>query len=72
MDAEGRLGEQAEDTIRYFTNRLMADQVKRYIFRRYWTRRIVVGVLSYITGDVADAACAGSAGEALPPALADR
>ena len=47
MDAEGRLGEQAEDTIRYFTNRLMANQVKRYIFRRYWTRRIVVGVLSY-------------------------
>ena len=46
MDAEGRLGEQAEDTIRYFTNRLMADQVKRDIFRRYWTRRIVVGVLS--------------------------
>ena len=44
--AEGRLGEHAEDTIRYFTNRLMGDQVKRGIFRRYWTRRIVVGVLS--------------------------
>ena len=46
MDAEGRLGEQAEDTIRYFTNRLMGDQVKRGTFRRYWTRRVVVGVLS--------------------------
>ena len=46
MDAEGRLGEKAEDTIRYFTNRLTGDQVKRDIFRRYWTRRIVVGVLS--------------------------
>ena len=45
MDAEGRLGERAEDTIRYFTNRLTGDQVKRDIFRRYWTRRIVVGVL---------------------------
>ena len=46
MDAEGRLGEKAEDTIRYFTNRLTGDQVKRDIFRRYWTRRIVVRVLS--------------------------
>ena len=46
MDAEGRLGERAEDIIRYFTNRLTGDQVKRDIFRRYWTRRIVVGVLS--------------------------
>ena len=46
MDAEGRLGERAEDTIRYFTNRLTGDEVKRGIFRRYWTRRIVVGVLS--------------------------
>ena len=35
MDAEGRLGERAEDTIRYFTNRLTGDQVKRDIFRRY-------------------------------------
>ena len=46
MNAEGRLRERAEDTIRYFTNRLMGDQVKRDIFRRYWTRRVVVGVLS--------------------------
>ena len=44
--AEGHLGEHTEDTIRYFTNRLTGDQVKRYIFRRYWTRGIVVGVLS--------------------------
>ena len=46
MDAEGRLGSQAEDTIRHFTNRLLGDQVKRDIFRRYWTRRIVVGFLA--------------------------
>ena len=46
MDAEGRLGSQAEDTIRHFTNRLQGDQVKREIFRRYWTRRIVVGLLA--------------------------
>ena len=44
--AEGRLGEHAEDTIRYFTNRLQGDQVTRDIFRRYWTRRIVVGFLA--------------------------
>ena len=35
MDAEGQEGERAEDTIRYFTNRLTGDQVKRDIFRRY-------------------------------------
>ena len=35
MDAGDRLGEQAEDTIRYFTNRLTGDQVKRDIFHRY-------------------------------------
>ena len=46
MDAEGRLGSQAEDTIRHFTNRLQGDQVTRDIFRRYWTRRIVVGFLA--------------------------
>ena len=68
MDAEGRLGEQAEDTIRYFTNRLMADQVKRYIFRRCLLDKANCGRCSL----VADAACAGSAEEALPPALADR
>ena len=33
MDAEGRLGSQAEDTIRHFTNRLQEDQVKRGICR---------------------------------------
>ena len=42
MDAEGRLGWQAEDTIFHFTNWLMGDQVKHDIFRRYWTRRIVL------------------------------
>ena len=47
MDAEGRLGSQAEDTIRHFTNHLQGDQVKRDIFRRYWTRRIVVGFLAW-------------------------
>ena len=46
MDAEERLGSQAEDTIRHFTNRLQGDQVARDIFRRYWTRRIVVGFLA--------------------------
>ena len=46
MDAEGRLGSQAEDTIRHFTNHLQGDQVTRDIFRRYWTRRIVVGFLA--------------------------
>lgn len=40
------LGEKAEDTIRYFTNRLTGDRVKRGIFRRYWTRQIKVGVPS--------------------------
>ena len=35
MDAESRLGSQAEDTIRHFTNRPQYDQVKRDIFRRY-------------------------------------
>ena len=46
MDAEGRLGSQGEDTIRHFTNRLQGDQVTRAIFRRYWTRRIVVCFLA--------------------------
>ena len=35
MHAEGRLGSQAVDTIRHFTNHLQGDQVKRDIFRRY-------------------------------------
>ena len=46
MDAEGRLGSQAEETIRHFTNLLQGVQVKHDIFRRYWTRRIVVGFLA--------------------------
>jgi len=46
MDVEGRLGPQAKDTIRHFTNRLLGDQVKRDIFHRYWTRGIFIGVLA--------------------------
>ena len=46
MDAEGSLGSQAENTICHFTIRLQGDQVKRDIFCRYWTRRIVVCFLA--------------------------
>ena len=46
MDAEGRLGPQAADTIRHFANRPLGEQFKRGIFRRYWTRRNFVGVLA--------------------------
>jgi len=35
MDAGGRLGDKAEDTIRFFTNRLMGGSIRRGIFRRY-------------------------------------
>mmetsp|Transcript_40207 Transcript_40207/g.54684 ORF Transcript_40207/g.54684 Transcript_40207/m.54684 type:complete len:168 (-) Transcript_40207:391-894(-) len=46
MGAGGRLGQQAEDTIHFFTNQLHGDEIRHNIIRRSWTRRITVGVLA--------------------------
>ena len=46
MDAEGRLGDNAEETPRFFTNQLMGESIRSDIFRRHWTRKIAVGVLA--------------------------
>lgn len=46
IDAEGRVGQKTEDTIRLFTNLLMGDNNKLFIFSRYWVRWSLMGVLA--------------------------